>query len=499
MNKIKKNITLINLISSFILQVLTLLNGFIISKIVLTYFGSDVNGLVSSLTKFLSYISIFEGGITGVVMASLYKPLNDGDNKKVSSILKTTTNFYKKLSFVLVIYTLILALIYPIVFKTNFSYFYIFFLTIILSLSSFVQYNFSLTSKTFLRADKKVYFVSFIQSTVLVINILLSYISVKIFPNIHFFKLLSAIIFAIQPLIYNIYIKKHYTIDKDVLEDKKLLKSRWDGFSINVASFIHTNTDILILSLFTNMITVSIYSVYALIASGLRTILSFLSVGMAPTIGQLYSKGNIETLDERFNLYEFLVFFLIFLLFSVTGLLITPFVMIYTSNITDANYYQPLFGYILVLSEAVYLIKYPHMDLAYSANKFKQLKIPSYIEAFLNITLSLILLKYFGIIGVVIATLISMIFTMIYYVWFTKKNIYNRKQSCFYKKLVSFSVILVLGITICYYLIPSVEYNWINWIWHGIVYTLIFFLLYLLNSYIFFKRELKQLVEYIKK
>ena len=50
------------------LQVVTVISGFIIPKIILTNFGSSVNGLVSSLNQFLSYITLIEGGITGVVL-----------------------------------------------------------------------------------------------------------------------------------------------------------------------------------------------------------------------------------------------------------------------------------------------------------------------------------------------------------------------------------------------------------------------------------------------
>ena len=82
----KSKVTLINVVSSLILQVVTVLSGFIIPKIILTNFDSSVNGLVSSLNQFLSYITLIEGGITGVVLANLYKPLVDHDNKKISAI-----------------------------------------------------------------------------------------------------------------------------------------------------------------------------------------------------------------------------------------------------------------------------------------------------------------------------------------------------------------------------------------------------------------------------
>lgn len=62
---------------------------------ILKTFGSDVNGLVSSLNQFLSYISLIEGGLTGVVLASLYKPLEEKNYNKVSGIVKATNKFLK--------------------------------------------------------------------------------------------------------------------------------------------------------------------------------------------------------------------------------------------------------------------------------------------------------------------------------------------------------------------------------------------------------------------
>ena len=71
----KNKATLLNMISGLILQLFTLVSGFILPKIILIYFGSEVNGLVSSLNQFLSYITLVEGGITGVIVANLYKPI----------------------------------------------------------------------------------------------------------------------------------------------------------------------------------------------------------------------------------------------------------------------------------------------------------------------------------------------------------------------------------------------------------------------------------------
>ena len=99
-------ITLLNIISSFLLQIVSIISSFIVPRIILLCFGSSINGLVGSITQFLSYIALVEGGITGVIAANLYKPLVNNDNEKLNSILVTARSFYRKIAFVFIIYSL---------------------------------------------------------------------------------------------------------------------------------------------------------------------------------------------------------------------------------------------------------------------------------------------------------------------------------------------------------------------------------------------------------
>ena len=143
------------MLSGLVLQFFTLLSGFILPKIILTYFGSEVNGLVSSLNQFLSYITLVEGGITGVIVANLYKPIVEQDSKEISSILVTANRFYKKIGALFIGYSVILSIVYPLYFKTKFRFGYVCSLTLILSITLIIQYMFSLTLKTILNAEKK--------------------------------------------------------------------------------------------------------------------------------------------------------------------------------------------------------------------------------------------------------------------------------------------------------------------------------------------------------
>lgn len=493
----KNRLTLLNILSNILLQAINVAYGFIVPKIILCYFGSNVNGLICSITQFLSYITIVEGGITGVVMASLYKPLVVKDNEKISSILKTSNNFYKKIGIIYIFYSMILAFLYPLIFNYNFSYKYIFTLVIILSINMLIQYMYSLTFRNLLNADKKCYIVSFTQSIILVLTMILGYISIIIYPSIHIFKLITGLLFILQPIIYKKFINENYKFSKDVIEDKKLLSERWNGFAINVAAFIHNSTDIVILTIFTNLATVSIYSVYATVTNGLKAIVSAISNAIVPTLGQAYASEDNTLINEKMDIYEFIIFNIVFLFFTVAGLLITPFILIYTSNITDANYNQFIFGILIVVSEGLYLLKFPHLNLSYSANKFKELTKPAYIEAILNIAVSLMLVKKLNLVGVAIGTICGMTYRLIYQVYYSTKLIKNRKQKIFYFKLIIYSLATIFGLFISNLLIPISKITIISWVLHAIIYMIIFGTIYLLIDCVFFKKELLYIKKYL--
>ncbi|MDU2648463.1 oligosaccharide flippase family protein [Anaerococcus vaginalis] len=493
----KNKITLLNSISALFLQVVTIISGFIIPKIILLYFGSAVNGLVSSISQFLSYIALIEGGVTGVIYASLYKPLLDNDKTKISRILVTSKIFYRRIGYIFMAYSLVLAVIYPLFINKDFDFLFALGLTIVLSITLLIQYMFSLTLKTLLVADKKLYIISFTQVGIITLNIIFTYISARIYPNIHILKFISGIMYVFQPLIYAKYVNKNYDISWSEKQDNTLLKERWNGFAINVANFIHTSTDITILTIFTNLKIVSVYYVYSLVINGLGSLVKSISSGIEPTIGHSYAKNDSNDINFKMDLYEFVIFFLVGFLFTVASIQITPFVMVYTKKINDANYCQPIFGYVIVLAEALYLLKYPHLSIAYTANKFKEITVPAFIEAFINIVISVILVNKIGLIGVAIGTAIAMLYRMIFQVRYTKKILPNRKPRIYYKKLIIISIATIVAILMCN-LIRINEENFVNLILGASIHSLIVLIVYFITAFLFFKREFKFLISYIK-
>lgn len=495
----KNKITLINTISSLILQIVTIISGFIIPRLLLKTFGSEVNGLISSLNQFLNYITLFEGGLGAVILASLYKPLNEKNMKKLSSIVRATNNFYKKLSIIFAVYTVGLAILYPIIVKSSFSFSYISSLTLILSINLFSQYCFSITWRTLLKADKKVYYVSIVQIIVIILNTIGVAVIIKICPNVHIVKLVTSLIYLLQPLMFNLYVNKHYLINKNEEMDKQALAQRWDGFGINIAAFIHNNTDVVVLTLFSDLKNVSIYSVYYLVTTGLKSFITSISAGIVPTLGHAYVSGDKYKLDKTFNLYEFIIYLCSFFLFIVGGILITPFIMLYTKGINDANYYQPLLGWLMILSEFIFCIREPYVNMAYSANKFKEVSKYAYIEAAINIILSILLVVKYGIIGVSIATLIAMTYRTIIHIVYLKNNILHRKITISLRNLLIFGISAISIIILSKMLFTLKEISVIGWIIYALQNTFLAIIILGVVSLIFYRNQLKDIIISLKK
>lgn len=495
----KKRITLLNTISSSLLQLFTIISGFVIPKIILSTFGSETNGLVSSLNQFLNYVAILEGGLNSVVMASLYRPIVKKETKKISAIINASKKFFRKIAFILVIYSLVIALTYPLFTKSTFSYGFIFSLTLILTFKLFTQYCFSFSYKNLLNAGKYGYVINFTQIAIIVLDIASAFIVVSFFPSIHVLKIISAIIFLLQPIIFTKACSKFFKLDKEAKEDQALIKNRWDGLSINVAAFIHNNTDITILTIFKGLQTVSVYGIYNLVITGLRGLIQSVTSGIAPSIGTLYASNDKTTLNKRFDEFEYITFMMVFLSFCMAVLLITPFVMIYTSNITDADYYQPVFGILILLAEFAYMLREPYVKMAYMAGKFKEQNKHAYIEAFLNIIISLSLVWKFGLVGIAIGTLSAMIYRTIFQVLFLRNNILFRSFKKFLKRFCVFFIPNGIAVALCFVILPITDFSISRWILNAMIYAVIFIILDFIVSIVFFKKELIGIISYLRK
>lgn len=150
-----------------------------------------------------------------------------------------------------------------------------------------------------------------------------------------------------------------------------------------------------------------------------------------------------------------------------------PFVKVYTNGITDANYIRPIFAYILVIAEFIFVLRQPYNYLIKAAGHFRETRNGAFAETISNIVISLILVWKLGIIGVAIGTLIAMIIRTVEFMYHASKYILKRNLWYTFSKLLITLLEFVIVVLICNF-IPKVEVtNYITWIIQAIIVTAI--------------------------
>lgn len=428
--------TKLNITASVLLQVVTGVCGLILPRFVLRNFGSEVNGLIASVTQLLGYTALLEGGIGGVLRAALYKPLADEDDAGISVIFFHISRTFRKISFVFIGFALVLSVSMKFFVDTRYSWFYVFTMVLILSSHTFCSYYVGLPHRLLMSADQKLYIIQFTQIISTVLNLLLCLLVMQLGGSIHLVKLTSAAVFLLNPLVQRWYVKHHYKLS-DHGEDFPFEHTQRRASVIHFLSyFIHRNTDVVILSLLGSLQTVSVYAVYQTVINVLEQLLSSVSSGLSGLVGRLIARKEITELNRVVDRYEFCNNILATGTATVCAILILPFVAIYTGGVTDVQYRQPLFAVLLIAGSYAYSIRHPFGCVVSAAGHYRQTKAGAVGEVVINLALSLILVKPLGLVGVALGTLAAMAFRTVHTVWYLSGHILHRPVWRFFLRLL---------------------------------------------------------------
>jgi hypothetical protein len=233
-----------NTIGSMLDQLVVILCGLIIPRLILTSFGSEVNGLVNSITQFLGLITFLELGTGAVVKSALYKPLAENNIESISKIVRVAKRFFNILGGILAVYVVILIFVFPHINQSNFSFAFTALLIGAISIGSFAQYFFGIVDTSIITANQRGYLYYFVNIFCLVLNVVLVYFLIKFGYSIQIVKFVSSIIFLIRPIVLHIYTRRHFKIDKNIEYDNSVIPQRWNGVAQHIAAIVLENTDI---------------------------------------------------------------------------------------------------------------------------------------------------------------------------------------------------------------------------------------------------------------
>lgn len=442
----------INLVTSLINRITRIVSGLILPRLILLYFGSATNGLVASINQFLSIITLLDLGVGSVVQSALYRPLAKKNVEEVSSVLLAAKKYFQKIAYILIIYVGALIILYPLLIDSSFGFLPTAFLIFSLSISLFGQYYFGIVNELLLNANQQGYIQYASEIVVVILNTAVSVILITQGASIQVVQLGAGLVFLIRPVFLSWYVNKHFNIDYDSEVKEDPLPQKWSGMGQHIAYMIQSSTDIVTLTLFSTLGNISVYSVYNMVVQAIHMLVSSLTTSIGSFLGELLANDEIYLLNNYFNRIEWVVHTGVIYLYGMTAILINSFVMLYTTGVEDINYHAPLFSLLLVLSKAIFSLRIPYRSLIFSAGHFQQTQRSSFIEAGINVIVSVLLVNRFGLIGVAIGTLAAMTYHILYLVVYLSKNIVHRPLDKFIKHIfvdiISLVSILGLGMII---------------------------------------------------
>ena len=452
-----------NTITALTYQATAVLCGFILPRAILNRFGSDVNGLINSIAQFLQMIAFLELGVGAVVQSALYRPLAEGNTRKVSEVIASGTGFFRKLAAILVLYVAGLLVFFPMFVDNKYGFTYDATLILSMSISYFAQYYFGIMDGLLLKADQKAYIINVIDTVTLVINTAFCYCLLHWGFSIQVVKLATAVIFLSRPVLVRIYIRKHYQIDRKCKYTKDPIEQKWNGVAQHVAAIVLDSTDMVVLSVFSDMYAVSIYSVYLIVVSGIKNLVLSCLSGIGALFGELWAKQERKELNSYFGYTEWIVHTLALFVWCCTYKLIVPFVLIYTEHMTDVDYNVPVFAALICIAYALYCLRLPFNSMILAAGHYKNTQGIYIVGAVLNLTLSILAVNRWGLIGVAVGTIAAMLYQLLHMGYYVIKQLGVHSFGRTFKQCAFdiFAVVLVLCATS---IISETEASWLGWI-----------------------------------
>ena len=484
----------LNTIAALLFEITSIICSFILPRLILGNYGSEVNGLVSSITQFLSVIALLEFGVGAVLRSALYKPLAEGDDGQISRIMLSGTRFFRRLANIFLVYIIGLIVLYPIISTSGFSFDYIAVLIAAMSLSSLAQYYFGITNGILLAADQRGYIHYTIQALTLAANTIMSAALIACGASIQIVKLGTSLIFLARPLLLHLYVKRNYHINWKITYDAEPIGQKWNGIAQHAAYVVLDSTDVIVLTAFSTFSNVSIYTVYHLVIYGVKTLFTSMTNGVQSLLGELWAKQESDKLRDFFAPFVWGMHAGVVFVFGCTAVLAVPFVRVYTSGITDANYQVPLFAVLITLAHAMHCLRLPYHLMIMAGGHYRQTQNSHIVSAGMNVVVSIVAVIRWGLIGVAVGTLAAMLYQTVWMAWYDSRELVRWPFRNFLKQFAVDAATFAIAYSLtCRMPLSAVTYR--AWVILAIKCALRWLGVILVLNLLFYRRHMRKMME----
>ena len=493
-----------NTITSILLQVVAVIPGIIIPRMFTELYGSAVNGLANSIGQFITYIGLVEAGIGAAGTVALYRPLADGDVPGINGVISAARSFYLRSGMIFVAFIGALILFYPYAVQSEITDLgFIRLMIVVLSLNGVVDYFFLGKYRVLLLADQRGYIISLAQIVGTLVMMVASILLMQWGASAVAVKFVTAAVYILRGVAVALYVKKKYPhLSFRAKPNMGALNQRWDALLHQVVGMIVNNTDIVLLTLLLSqgaLVEVSVYGVYNMVTYSLSNVMNAFTNGLGAGFGQVISKGEDEVLRKSYSSYEYIFFLVVFVVFTCMGVLVHPFVGLYSARFADSEVYvRWSLVALFTLAGLVQSLRLPGITVICAAGHYTQTRTRAIIEAVINLGVSLALIRPLGIVGVLLGTCLSYLYRTTDVILYTAKNFVSGTLKKTAARLIRNGVVSALLVAGGLWLVPQSPDSWMVWILSSLAYAAVAGLVLLGVNVVFEKTEFTDFMNRLK-
>ena len=487
-----------NLVSGIVYQVVLIALSFLLPRLYLENFGSEVNGVLSTIKQIFVYMFLLEAGIGLATTQALYKPVAEKSYDKVSSVISATNNFYTKIGFLYSGIVLLIAVVYAFIIPTGISSGVVFGIVVLTGLPSIFSYFIQAKYRILLEVDGRKYIINN-SETVLQLLSNVAKILVLLFTDSLLLIQVSYCALALLQLgfIY-IYAKRRYKwLNLKTKPDFEVISQRKSVLVHQISGVVFNNTDILLLSFLCDFKVVSVYTIYNIFFSQVQNFITSITSGFSFALGQMFHTDR-DKFMKVYNVYETFYIMATFIIYTLMAVFLLPLIQIYTKGINDANYTNVYLVLLFVIMNLLSNGKLPSNHVLEYSGKFEETRSHAIIEMVINITVSVVAILKFGICGALAGTIIALLYRGAMMIYYSNKKVLQRSVFNTYKIWLVNATVFVF-IMVIFFVDSFSGLSFLDLLVKGIIHFMWIVPLYVAVNFVFLKGAFKNLFELWRK
>lgn len=472
---------LINVVVSVVLRIILLISGLLVRRYLIKYLGNDVNGLNSLYTSIIGFLSVAELGVGSAITFSMYKPIVEGDNDKVSALYHLFTKVYLIIGGIIFAVGCAITPFLPYLASDYQNIDQNVYVTFLLYLVSVViSYLFS--SKTSLiNAYKNNYITTVISYGGRVLEYVLQILVLALTKSfiLYFVCAIGSIIlqWGITEIIAR---KKHGEIIKnrqkvDAETKKEVGKNVKAMFMHRIGSVLVNTADSVIISAFIGVAILGKYSNYTTIMTAMISVLCLCFSPLTSVIGHMCVAGDDAQMQKYFNFFHAFNFVLGMVFFLGYYAVIDNLVTILFASATEPDMeLVKVISFVITINYFIQFMRQSVLLFRDATGTFYNDRWKPLFEGLCNVVLSILFVKIFpeeySVVGVIVATIITNIFICHIvepYVLF--KHALHKSVKRFYLRnylLIAFFALMLIALHFC---LQTYENQWIELLVNGCI------------------------------